>query len=192
MQKMQSTNLKTEYKETIRPKLKGDLKKENIYQVPSIQKIVINSGFGKAALDQKAQEQVAEHLKRITGQTPIFTKAKKAIAGFKLREGQVIGAKVTLRDKKMYDFFVKIVSVVLPRLRDFRGVSEKAFDGQGNYTLGFSEINVFPEIEYTRSDRSLGLQVTISTNAKNDEEAQTLLKELGMPFRKIDQEGRQK
>jgi len=126
---------------------------------------------------------VAANLGKITGQKPIFTTAKKAIAGFKIRKGQIIGAKVTLRKAKMYHFFEKLVSVVLPRLRDFRGLSADSFDSQGNYTLGFKEANVFPEVEYGRAEKPIGLEITICTTAKIDEEARMLLKELGMPFK---------
>lgn len=183
MQKMQTGNLKEKYKNEISAKLKETLDKKNIYEVPALQKIVINTGFGRLNPDDKARQQIAENLAKITGQKPIFTTAKQAIAAFKIRKKQVIGAKITLRGDKMYHFFEKLVRVVLPRLRDFRGVNEKAFDNRGNYTIGFSEINIFPEIEYRAGEKPVGLEITINTTAQNDEEAKMLLTALGMPFK---------
>ncbi len=161
-----------------------DLNVKNIFAVPKIEKIVLNVGFGGLSGDQKIQEAVAAGLKKITGQAPSLTAAKKAIASFKIRKGQVIGAKVTLRGKKSDDFFRKLVSIVLPRMRDFRGVSARSFDGQGNYTLGFREFNVFPEIDYSKGEKQFGLEITIKTTAKTDEEARKLLEGLGMRFQK--------
>ena len=180
---MQTTNLRERYLTEIRYKLKDLLGKKNIYEVPSLEKIVVNTGFGRIAPDEKTREQIASDLAKMTGQKAISRPAKKAIAGFKIRKGQIIGAKVTIRGAKMYHFFEKLVSIVLPRLRDFRGISENSFDERGNYTLGFKEANVFPEVEYSRSDRPTGLEITIVTSANTTEEAWALLKELGLPFR---------
>ncbi|MDP2720886.1 MAG: 50S ribosomal protein L5 [bacterium] len=180
---MQTGNLKVKYNQEIRKHLKETLGKKNIYQVPKLEKIVLNIGFGKIAPDEKTREQIATNLAKISGQKPIFTVAKKAIAGFKIREGQIIGAKASLRGDKMYHFFEKLVSIVIPRLRDFRGLNEKSFDTKGNYTIGFREINLFPEIEYKSGERAVGLEITICSNALNPEEAEALLRELGMPFR---------
>ncbi len=170
-------------------KVKADLGKtfsiSNIFALPKIDKVVLNVGFGKSSADDKAIEQIVGDLNKITGQKPSVRKARKAIAAFKLRAGQPIGAQVTLRKKKMYDFLDKLTSIVLPRVRDFRGVSEKSFDGRGNYSLGFREINVFPEIEYTKNDKQNGVEITIVTNAKNDEVAKELLEGIGIPFRKV-------
>jgi large subunit ribosomal protein L5 len=176
-------NLRTRYLEEILPKLKESLRKKNVYQVPRIYKIVVNTGFGKQSPDQKQREQIVSRLAIVTGQKPLLTTAKKAIAGFKTRKGQIIGVKSTLRGPKMYHFFEKLVSIVLPRLRDFRGMSEGSFDGKGNYTIGFREMNVFPEVEYARGEKPLGLEVVICTTAKDDQEARSLLSELGVPFK---------
>ena len=181
---MQAGNLRDKYLKELRNRLKDSMGKKNIYEVPMMEKVVINTSFGKLSPDVKLKEQILNKLSQITGQKPVLTKAKKAIAGFKIREGQDIGAKVTLRGEKMFHFFEKLVSIVLPRLRDFRGVSESSLDGKGNFTLGFSEINLFPEVEYTRSEKPIGLEITIRTSARTDEEAKALLSELGMPFRK--------
>jgi len=186
---MPATNLngglKEKYKSQIRPNLKQALAKKNIFEVAALEKIVLNTSFGKIEGGEKVKEQVAERLATISGQKPVFTAAKKAIAGFKIRKGQIIGAKATLRRDRMYHFFEKLVRIVLPRLRDFRGVSENFFDDQGNYTIGFREIGVFPEIDYVREEKPIGLEVTIKTRAKNKEEAKALLAELGMPFAKF-------
>lgn|SRR4030042_3544633 len=184
---MQTGNLKEKYLKEIRNKLKKELGKKNIYEVPGLVKIVINVGFGKISADSKVKDLISENLKKISGQKPVFTVAKKAIAGFKIRKGQTIGAKVTLRGDKMYHFYKKLVSIVFPRLRDFRGVKEKSFDNKGSFTLGFAEINVFPEIEYNRMDKATGLEVTICTSAKSKDEAKALLLDLGMPFPEIQQ-----
>ena len=185
---MQATNLnqssKEKYLDQIRPTLAKELNKKNIYQVPSLKKIVLNTSFGRLNPNEKLREQIAEGLAKISGQKPIFTKAKKAIAGFKIKKDQVVGAKVTLRSKRMYYFLEKLISIVLPRLRDFRGVSEAAFDKGGNYTIGFREITVFPDVEYTREETPIGLEVTIQVRAKDVDEAKTLLTKFGMPFTK--------
>jgi len=183
MQKMQTGNLREKYLKEIRKNLKTSLGKKNIYEVPRLEKIVVNTGFGKISTDGKMKEAIADKLATVAGQKPMHTSAKKAIAGFKIREGQIIGAKVTLRGEKMYHFFEKLVSIALPRLRDFRGVSEKSFDKRGNYTLGFHEINVFPEVEYDRTEKPVGLEITIQTSTQTSEEAKALLSQLGMPFR---------
>lgn len=179
---MQTGSLKEKYFKEIRGKLMKSLEKGNIFEVPKLEKIVINTSFGRMSPDQKTKEQIAVSLATITGQKPIFTKAKKAIAGFKIREGQVIGAKVTLRNEKMYNFFKKLVSIVFPRLRDFRGVSTQSFDKSGNYSVGFSELSIFPEIDYVKGQKTVGLEVTIATSALNKEDAKKLLEELGMAF----------
>lgn len=165
-------------------KIAKELGLYNIMAAPLIEKIVVNVGFGAISGDKKAQEVVFGNLAKITGQKPVATKARKAIASFKIREGQVIGAKVTLRGDKMYDFFKRLVTIVLPRVRDFRGVSDESFDGKGNYTLGFREVNVFPEIEFTKGEKQFGLEVTIQTSAKTDDDAKKLLEILGLPFKK--------
>ena len=179
---MQTGNLKQKYTKEIRNQLKSSLDKGNIYEVPRLTKIVVNTGFGKMSPDKNAREKINKNLMVITGQRPIFTTAKKAIAGFKTRKGQIIGAKITLRGERMYHFYEKLVNIVIPRLRDFRGMSEEAFDGKGNYSIGFREINLFPEIEYSRGEKAFGLQMVICTDAKNKEETMKLLASLGMVF----------
>ena len=156
----------------------------NIMAKPKLEKIVINIGLKEAIADKKVLEKASEQLGIIAGQKPVVTIAKKAIATFKLREGDEIGLKVTLRGKKARDFFTKLVAIVLPRVRDFRGLSTKSFDGSGNFSLGFKEQIVFPEIDYGKIDRIRGLEITICTTAKNDKEGEALLRELGMPFKK--------
>lgn len=170
------------YRETIAPKLKGELKVKNTMAVPSLTKIVVNMGVKDAVADKKNIERMSEALGRITGQKPKVARAKKSIASFKLREGDPIGLVVTLRGKRMYEFFEKLVNVVIPRLKDFHGVSEKSFDGQGNYSLGFIEYAVFPEIDPATVERAQGMQVNIVTTARDDEQARSLLEALGMPF----------
>lgn len=179
---MQTKNLKQKYTKEIRSKLKSSLDKRNIYDVPKLTKIVVNTGFGKMTPDKSAREKINNNLMAITGQKPIFTVAKKAIAGFKTRKGQIIGAKITLRGERMYHFYEKLVNIVIPRVRDFRGMSEESFDGEGNYSIGFSEINLFPEIEYSRGEKVFGLQVVICTSGKNKKETMELLANLGMAF----------
>ncbi len=156
----------------------------SVMQVPKIEKIVINTGLGDIKDNQKSMQTVEKELMQITGQKPIYRKATKSVANFKLREGMNIGLKVTLRGQRMYDFYDKLVSIALPRVRDFRGVSDKAFDGRGNYALGLKEQLIFPEISYDQVEKIRGMDVCIVTTAKTDEEARELLKLLGMPFKK--------
>jgi len=155
----------------------------NAMQVPKIEKVVLNMGVGEAIQNPKSLDGAVEDLTAISGQKPVITRAKASIAGFKLREGMAIGCKVTLRGDRMYDFLDKLINVALPRVRDFRGVSPKAFDGRGNYTLGIREQLIFPEIDYNKIDKIRGLEVVIVTTAKTDEEARELLRLMGMPFR---------
>jgi len=171
------------FKQEISPKLMEKFSYKNVMQVPHIDKIIINIGVGESIQNPKALDGAVNDLMIITGQKPVITKAKKSIAGFKLREGMSIGCKVTLRGERMYDFLDRLVNIVLPRVRDFRGVSPQAFDGRGNYSLGIKEQTIFPEIEYDKIDKIRGLEVVIVTSAKNDEEARELLKSMGMPFR---------
>ena len=170
----------------VKEKVSKELNGKNIMAVPLIQKIVVNVGFGSFATDKKNQEYIFEGLKKITGQKPAETRARKAIASFKIREDQVIGAKVTLRGVRMQDFFKRLVSAVLPRIRDFRGMPNESFDGNGNYTLGFREINVFPEIEYKKGEKQFGLEIVIQTSAQNDNDAKKLLETMGLQFKKED------
>lgn len=173
------------YKKEMVPKLQEAFGFTNPSAVPKLVKIVINMGLKDALKDQKILEEASTQLTVLSGQKPVITRAKKAIAGFKLRRGDAIGIMVTLRGKRMYDFFEKLVRIVLPRVRDFRGVSTTSFDGHGNYSLGFSEISVFPEVDTNTMSRSFGFETTIKTTAKNNEEARKLLEVLGMPFRKV-------
>jgi large subunit ribosomal protein L5 len=177
------SQLKMYYDETVVPKLKEMFNYTNPMQIPKIQKIVINMGLGEAIHNIKIIDSAVEELKLISGQQPVVTRAKKSIASFKLREGMPIGCMVTLRKKRMYDFLDKLVNVALPRVRDFRGISGKAFDGAGNYSLGVKEQLIFPEIEYDKIDKIKGLNVSIVTTAKNNEEGKELLKLMGMPFK---------
>ena len=176
--------LKEKYLTEVVPQLKARLDYTNIMQMPRLEKIALNIGLGEAIQDPKALEAAEKDLSTISGQRPVTTKAKKSIAPFKLRAGMPIGMMVTLRGKRMYDFFDKLVNIVLPRFRDFRGVSRDSFDGRGNYSLGIKEQIVFPEIEYDKIDKIRGFEVTIITTAKNDDEARTLLELMGMPFRR--------
>lgn len=176
--------LKEKYLTEVVPQLKARLDYTNIMQLPRLEKIVLNIGLGEAIQDPKALEAAEKDLSTISGQRPVPTKAKKSIAPFKLRAGMPIGMMVTLRGKRMYDFFDKLVNIVLPRFRDFRGVSRDSFDGRGNYSLGIKEQIVFPEIDYDKIDKIRGFEVTIVTTAKNDDEARTLLELMGMPFRR--------
>ena len=177
------SQLKTFYDGTVVPKLKEKFNYTNPMQVPKIEKIVINMGLGEAIHNIKIIDSAVEEMKQISGQQPVVTRAKKSIATFKLREGMPIGCMVTLRKKRMYDFLNKLVNVALPRVRDFRGISGKAFDGAGNYSLGVKEQLIFPEIEYDKIDKIKGLNVSIVTTAKSNEEGKELLKLLGMPFK---------
>lgn len=176
-------SLKTYYEQEVAPKLKETLDCKNIHQIPKIEKIVVNMGLGEAIQNIKVLDSAQAELKLITGQAPVVTRARKSIAAFKLREGMPIGCMVTLRRQKMWDFLEKLINITLPRVRDFRGISGKAFDGYGNYTLGIKEQIIFPEIDYDKVDSVKGLNITIVTTAKNNAEGKELLKLLGMPFR---------
>lgn len=172
------------YNEEIAPALLKELGLSNVNEIPALEKIVVNMGVGEAAQNSKLIEAAAKDLEIITGQKPLVIKAKKSEAGFKLREGQAIGAKVTLRREMMYDFMDRLVSIVLPRVRDFEGISANAFDGRGNYSLGLEDQLVFPEIEYDKVEKLFGMSITIVSSAKSDEEGRALLKAFGMPFKK--------
>ena len=174
--------LKDRYRREVVPALMEEFGYRNVMEVPRLQKIVVNVGLGEALQDVKALDAAARDIATITGQKPIITRAKKSIAAFKLREGNPIGVKVTLRGNRMYDFLDRMCNVALPRRRDFRGISPDSFDGRGNYTLGFREQLVWPEIDYDSIDRIRGMEVTIVTTAKTDEEARHLLQLFGMPF----------
>lgn len=165
------------------PALRERFGYKNVNQVPRLEKIVVNMGVGEGAQDSKALDSAIEDLAMITGQRPMVTRARKSVANFKIREGMAIGCKVTLRGQRMYDFLDKLISVSLPRIRDFRGISPKSFDGRGNYSLGLKEQLIFPEISYDKVSQIRGMDITIVTTAKTDEEAYELLKALGMPFR---------
>ena len=175
--------LKERYRKEIVPALMKEFSYSNVMQAPVVHKIVINIGMGEALQTPKAMENAVRDLSDITGQRPVVTKAKRSVASFKLREGNPIGCTVTLRGNHMYDFLDKLVSVALPRLRDFQGVSRDSFDGRGNYTLGIREQLVFPEINYDKIDKVRGMEITIVTTARTDEEGRRLLRLLGMPFR---------
>jgi len=176
--------LKEKYAKVVVPSLVKQFNYTSVMQAPKIDKIVINMGVGDAIANAKALEEAVAELTQLAGQKPVITKAKKSIANFKLREGMSIGCKVTLRGAKMYDFLDKLVSVALPRVRDFRGVSASAFDGRGNYTLGIKEQLIFPEINFDKVDRVRGMDIVIVTTANTDAEGRALLQELGMPFEK--------
>lgn len=177
------SQLKQFYQEEVAPKLTETFGYKNVMQVPGLKKIVLNMGLGEAIQNIKLLDSAVEELKVISGQKPVITRAKRSIAAFKLREGMPIGCMVTVRREKMYDFFSKLVNIALPRVRDFRGISGKAFDGRGNYSLGIKEQLIFPEIDYDKIDKIKGLNITIVTSAKTDEEGKLLLKLMGMPFR---------
>ena len=183
-------NLHQQYKKDITPALKEKLGYKNIYQVPALEKVVINVGIGKGLKDKEYIETVKKTLVRISGQKPIETVAKKSISNFKIREGMVVGIKVTLRGARMWDFVEKLVNVTLPRVRDFRGISPKSFDEKGNYSLGFKEYIAFPEINQDEVERLHGLEVVIVTKANNKEESKVLLEALGFPFKKEDSSSR--
>ena len=174
--------IKAYYNETVIPALVKKFNYENVNQVPRLEKITINSGLGDVKDNAKSIQQAQEELKLIAGQKPVLTVAKKSVANFKVREGQSIGMKVTLRGKRMYEFFDKFVSIALPRVRDFRGVSKKSFDGRGNYSMGVKEQLIFPEISYDQVEKIRGFDICFTTTAKTDEEARELLAMLGMPF----------
>jgi large subunit ribosomal protein L5 len=177
------TRLKQHYTKQIVGVLTKRFNYRNVMQVPRLEKIVVNMGVGEGAQDAKILESAMKDLAAITGQLPVVCRARKSIAAFKLRQGAAIGCRVTLRGDRMYEFFDRLVNFAIPRIRDFRGVSPKAFDGRGNYTLGLTEQIVFPEIDYDKVAKVLGMDITIVTTATRDEEAAELLKELGMPFR---------
>ena len=176
------SQLKQFYEEEVAPKLTEAFGYKNAMQVPMLKKVVLNMGLGEAIQNIKLLDSAVEELKAISGQKPVITRAKRSIAAFKLREGMPIGCMVTVRREKMYDFFSKLVNIALPRVRDFRGISGKAFDGRGNYSLGIKEQLIFPEIDYDKIDKIKGLNITIVTSAKTDEEGKMLLKLMGMPF----------
>jgi large subunit ribosomal protein L5 len=178
------SNLKKEYKEIIAPKLIEEFKYENVHQIPKIEKILISSGLGLNAQNRTFLQKAIEEIRNISGQQPIMTKAKKSIAGFKIRKDMPLGLKVTLRREKLYSFLTRLIHLVLPRIRDFRGLSQKGFDKFGNYSLGLSEQLVFPEISYDSVDQKRGFNITIVTTAKNSEEAYFLLEKIGLPFKK--------
>lgn len=178
-----ATKLKTTYQETIVPKLMDQFQYTNIHQVPKVFKVTINRGMGEAAQNAKSLEASINEIAVITGQKPVVTRAKKAIAGFKIRKGMPVGIMVTLRAERMYSFLERLINLSLPRIRDFRGVSPKSFDGRGNYTLGLREQLIFPEISYDSIDQIRGMDISIITTANTDEEGRALLKEMGMPFR---------
>lgn len=175
--------LKTIYYETIVPKLKEEFGYTNIHQIPKVVKVIVNRGLGEASQNVKALESSINELTTITGQKPVVTRAKKAIAGFKIRQGMPVGVMVTLRSDKMYAFLDRLINLALPRIRDFRGISPKSFDGRGNYSLGVREQLIFPEIEYDSIERISGMDISIVTTANTDEEGRALLKAMGMPFR---------
>ncbi|MGB3205287.1 MAG: 50S ribosomal protein L5 [Crinalium sp.] len=175
--------LKTQYQETIVPKLVEQFGYKNIHQVPKLIKVTVNRGLGEASSNAKALESSLSEIALITGQKPVVTRAKKAIAAFKLRQGMPVGVMVTLRSDRMYAFVDRLINLALPRIRDFRGISPKSFDGRGNYSLGIREQLIFPEVEYDRIDQIRGMDISIITTANTDEEGRALLKEMGMPFR---------
>jgi large subunit ribosomal protein L5 len=178
------SQLQTKYEEEIAPQLKEKFQYSNVNQIPKINKVVLNMGLGEAIQNIKILDTAVEELTAIAGQHPVITRAKKSIAAFKLRAGMPIGCMVTLRRKRMYDFLEKLINVALPRVRDFRGISGKAFDGAGNYSLGIKEHIIFPEIDYDKIDKIKGMNISIVTTANNDEEGRELLTLMGMPFRK--------
>ncbi len=180
---MTATRLKTVYQETIVPKLIQQFQYTNVHQVPKVVKVTVNRGLGEASQNAKALEASISEIALITGQKPVVTRAKKAIAGFKIRQGMPVGIMVTLRSERMYSFLDRLINLSLPRIRDFRGISPKSFDGRGNYTLGVREQLIFPEVEYDSIDQIRGMDISIITTAKTDEEGRALLKEMGMPFR---------
>lgn len=178
------TRLRQEYQTKIRPALLEQLKLSNIFQVPRLEKIVVNVGVGDAKDNQKHLDEIVANITKITGQRPVVTKAKQSIAGFKIRAGQPIGVRVTLRGERMYDFLDKLISITLPRVRDFRGLSTRAFDGHGNYNLGVREHAIFPEIQFDDIRQTHGMNITITTTAKTDEQGEALLRSFGFPLEK--------
>ena len=178
-----AARLRQHYTKTVVPALSKEFGYKNVMAVPKLEKISVNIGMGEATQNAKLMDGAVNELAQIAGQKPVVTKARKSIAAFKLREGMSIGCMVTLRGDRMYEFFDRLVNVALPRVRDFRGVSTKSFDGRGNYTLGLHDQLIFPEIDYAKVDKLKGMNVTIVTTARSDDQARTLLKHLGMPFR---------
>ncbi|HVN45759.1 MAG TPA: 50S ribosomal protein L5 [Steroidobacteraceae bacterium] len=172
------------YREQVIPRLRSELKVDNLMQVPRISKITVNMGVGEAVADKKVMDAAVADLTRITGQKPLVTKSRKAIASFKIRAGLAVGAKVTLRGMRMYEFLDRLISIAMPRIRDFRGVSPRSFDGQGNYSLGVKEQIIFPEIQYDQIDQVRGMDITITTTARNDRHGRALLEAFNFPFRK--------
>lgn len=177
-------NLQQFYFETVSPQLKGEFSIQNVHLIPKISKVTVNVGLGEAVQNPKSIDQATEQLAQIVGQKPVVTRARKSIAGFKLREGMQIGCMVTLRRERMWSFLDRLVQIALPRVKDFRGISPKGFDGKGNYNLGIKEQLIFPEIDFDQIDRIRGMNVSIVTTAQNDQLALSLLKGLGFPFRK--------
>ena len=178
-----AARLKERYQKEVAPAIAKEFSITNPMAIPRVEKIVINMGIGEAIANAKILDTAADELRAIVGQKPVITKAKKSIASFKLRQGMPIGTMVTLRGERMYEFLDRLVSIALPRVRDFRGVSPKAFDGRGNYTIGVREQLIFPEIDFNKVDKLRGMNISIVTTARNDEQARALLKGLGMPFR---------
>lgn len=176
--------LKDKYRSEIVPKLREEFGYENPHQIPRLEKVTVNVGLGEAVQNVKVVDHAVSDLTKITGQKPVITRARKSIAGFKLREGMPIGVKVTLRRDRMYEFLERLLNVALPAVRDFRGISPKGFDGKGNYTLGIKEQIIFPEIDYDKVDKIRGMNITLVTTADTDEEARALLRHIGLPFRK--------
>jgi large subunit ribosomal protein L5 len=172
------------YKETVVPKLKADLNIVNPMQIPKITKITVNMGVGEAVADKKVMDAAVTDLTKITGQKPLVTKSRKAIASFKIRQGLAIGCKVTLRGARMYEFLDRLISIAMPRIRDFRGVSPRSFDGQGNYSMGVKEQIIFPEIQYDQIDQVRGMDITITTTATDNRQGRALLEAFNFPFRK--------
>jgi large subunit ribosomal protein L5 len=178
-----AARLKERYQKEVAPAIAKEFGIKNPMAVPRVEKVVLNMGMGEAIANAKILDTAADELRAITGQKPVITKAKKSIASFKLRQGMPIGVSVTLRGDRMYEFLDRLVSIALPRVRDFRGVSPKAFDGRGNYTIGVREQLIFPEIDFNKVDKQRGMNISIVTTARDDEQARALLKGLGMPFR---------
>ena len=181
------SRLKQLYNEEIRPKLKEELKLSNVMAVPRIVKITLNMGVGEAVLDKKQLDSAIADMQAISGQRPIATKARKSIAGFKIRDDMAIGCKVTLRKERMYEFLERLIDIAIPRQRDFRGINPKSFDGRGNFAMGLEEQIVFPEIDYDKIDKIRGLNITIVTSARNDDESRALLKALNFPLKEMSQ-----
>ncbi len=179
----EAPRLKTQYEDAIRPKLQEEFGYKNVNQIPKVEKVVVNVGLGEATTNPKLLERAMEELAQITGQKPVLRRAKKSVSNFKLREGQAIGCSVTLRGSRQWEFLDRLLSVALPRVRDFSGVSPKAFDGRGNYTLGVREQTIFPEVDYDKVEKVTGMNVTLVTTANTDAEAKSLLTHLGVPFR---------